>query len=81
MEAYQRRMESDKLMTLPGYTKNVDIPSGSVGIVHVCEVCDAEAHWNPSDFANSGTPICGNEDCDNEGEDMPYTRTYLIVSR
>lgn len=55
----------------------VVLPDGKVTIIHICVCCGSEAHWMPSDFAEKGTPICGNMECEDEGEDMIYHRTEM----
>ena len=35
-----------------------------------CEGCGSESEFSFTDVADVGTPVCGMDECENEGDDM-----------
>jgi hypothetical protein len=56
-------------------SRNVNIQS--VSSMWKCEGCKTESIFSFTDVADVGVPICFNDECENEGDDM--TPEYAII--
>lgn len=45
-----------------------------------CDTCAVSATSCPSDLADSGVPICGNPECEAEGDDMTMFAASITFS-
>lgn len=52
---------------------------GNIDLVFVCEGCSETANVDPTFFQTSGNPICGNEECPTEGDDMVAFAAHITV--
>lgn len=52
---------------------------GNVTLNYICPECNEMVGVDPNFFENAGTPICGNEECDNEGDDMTVMSVHVTV--
>lgn len=41
-----------------------------VTLFYICENCGTEMRVKPTFFEEAGVPMCGNMECDKEGDDM-----------
>lgn len=58
-------------------TKWVRVPDTEVRHVWRCPTCKKTVTLPPTFYADSGTPICTNFDCEFEGGDLEYRYTEV----
>lgn len=52
---------------------------GNVWLTYRCETCSDTSEVDPTFFENSGTPICGNDSCEDEGGDMTVEQVHVSL--